>query len=239
MNLYLEGNIGAGKTTLTNILGKLLPSATTTLEPVDHWMSYRNADGRNLLDLFYSDIKRYSYLFQSVAFRTRILALEKTLATSTAKYNLFERSVYADRFCFAQNCYEGGNMSKIEWDDYTHWFDWLCQTFTLERKINGFIYVKTSPEVAYQRLIRRNRHGEESIPLEYLKALSAKHDQMMSHLAEKYPVLVIDGDQDFKNDESVQAAIVAQIIQKWPQFESAAKGPGSGAGVSVAPAPSE
>jgi len=85
MNLYIEGNIGAGKTTLTTILGQILPSASTTLEPVDEWMSFRDSDGQSLLDLFYGNIKRYSYLFQSVAFRTRMKSLEKTLATSEAK----------------------------------------------------------------------------------------------------------------------------------------------------------
>jgi len=111
-------------------------------------------------------------------------------------------------------------MSQIEWNDYTQWFDWLCQTFRLEDKINGFIYVKTSPEVAYQRLIRRNRHGEESIPLEYLKALAMKHDQMMGHLSTKYKVLVIDGDRDFKNNPEIQKDIVQKIAEMWPKEES-------------------
>lgn len=213
MNLYVEGNIGAGKTTLTSLLGELVDKSSVTLEPVDEWVSYRDSDGSSLLDKFYGDIKRYAYLFQSVAFRTRIKAFEKAIERSESKYNFLERSVYADRYCFAQNCYESGNMTQIEWIDYTKWFDWLIDMFQLDTKIHGFIYVRTSPEVAHQRLVKRQRHGEESIPLKYLQLLHEKHESMMTLLAKKYPVLVIDGDQDFKNDREIQRKIAEQITQ--------------------------
>jgi deoxyadenosine/deoxycytidine kinase len=215
MNIFIEGNIGAGKTTLTTLLGNLISSSTVTLEPVKEWMSVKNNDGRNLLEMFYSDITRYSYLFQSVAFRTRIQSMEKTMSESKEKYNFFERSVFADRHCFAENCYESGKMSGIEWNDYSNWFDWLSGHFNLDKKINGFIYIKTTPEVSHKRIVTRNRHGEEGIPMEYLKALSEKHDKMIEILSRKYPVLVIDGDLDFKNDKKIQEDIAHQVIKFW------------------------
>jgi deoxyadenosine/deoxycytidine kinase len=219
MNIFVEGNIGAGKTTLTTLLGSLIPSSSVTLEPVKEWMEQKNDDGRNLLEMFYSDISRYSYLFQSVAFRTRIQSMEKTIEKtmneSKEKYNFFERSVFADRYCFAENCYESGKMSKIEYNDYISWFDWLAKNFKFNEKIHGFIYVKTTPEIAHQRIVSRNRHGEETIPFEYLKALSDKHEKMFKLLEEKYPVLVVDGDLDFKNNKEIQQNIAEQVIKFW------------------------
>lgn len=219
MNIFIEGNIGAGKTTLTTLLGQLIESSTVTLEPVKDWMSYKNTDGKNLLEMFYGDISRYSYLFQSVTFRTRIQSMENTLSKSKEKYNFFERSVFADKYCFAENCHESGKMNKIEWEDYCKWFDWLSTHFKLDQKINGFVYVKTSPEVSHKRIVERNRHGEETIPMEYLKALSEKHDKMIDTLKTKYPVLIIDGNLDFKNDKKVQDDIANQVVKFWNNLE--------------------
>lgn len=209
----LEGNIGAGKSTLLGILGKEL-SVDVRFEPTDKWQSI--GSGENLLDLFYKDTPRWAYTFQSYAFISRIqMQMKDVAAQSQHAVQIFERSVFCDRFCFAKNCYESGLMSKLEWDIYQEWFSWLVGSYVT--KPDGFIYLKTSPEKSYERLAKRNRSEESAIPLDYLKSLHGKHEDWLinkievpSHLAE-IPVLVLDCDNEFEQDRDERARKVEAV----------------------------
>ena len=134
--LILEGNIGAGKSTFLRILKNNL-DLNIVFEPTDKWQNVGD-DGGNLLDLFYKDIKRWAYTFQSYAFITRVQAqLEYESKKNNKEIFVLERSVYCDRYCFAKNCFEMGSMSALEWQIYKEWFSWLVEGYM--RKPNGFI----------------------------------------------------------------------------------------------------
>jgi len=194
--LFVEGNIGTGKSTFLN---KLSQEFKVILEPVDEWTKTRNANGKNLLEEFYSDPARNAYLFQSIAFRSR---MKNIVNQDTA---IIERSIYTDRNVFAKACREDGLISDIEWNDYCGWFDWLTNEFKV--KPTGFIYLRCDPKVSYERVQKRSRSGEESISLDYLKKLHQKHDQWLLN-EEKTPVLVVDVNEDFENDpEKLQSMI--------------------------------
>src|SRR5579872_5372147 len=100
----VEGNIGSGKSTMLSILKNQLP-VTVIPEPTIKWQQV--GDHGNLLDLFYKDIPRWGYTFQSYAFLTRIQALleyyNSAIDTRSQEILILERSVYCDRFCFAKN----------------------------------------------------------------------------------------------------------------------------------------
>src|SRR5271170_5009913 len=107
--LILEGNIGAGKSTLIKLLSPN-PNLEVIPEPTDKWQ--HNAGGENLLELFYKDTPRWAYTFQSNAFLTRIQAIfEQQKKSPDKEIFLLERSIYCDRFCFAKNCFESGLMT--------------------------------------------------------------------------------------------------------------------------------
>lgn len=199
---FIEGNIGSGKSTF---LAKLKEKYNVIMEPVDTWTSMKNTDGKNLLEEFYTDQKRYAYTFQSIAFRTRVKSL---IESKIDGINLAERSIYSDRNIFAQTCYENGNMNQIEFDDYTNWFTWLEESFDI--KPSGYIYLRADPDISYSRISKRSRSGEETIPLDYLKSLHEKHDNWL--LNEKN-VLVLDVNQDFENDPVVFDAMLTQVSQ--------------------------
>lgn len=198
----LEGNIGAGKSTLLRILGEHLPVDIVS-EPTDKWQKVGAAG--NLLDLFYKDTPRWAYTFQSYAFVSRIQTiLEHQQAHADGVTQVLERSVYCDRFCFAKNCYEAGLMSALEWQIYQEWFSWLVENYT--QKPSGFIYLKTSPQVCFERLSKRGRSEEAAIPLEYLVSLHNKHEDWLvygrdvTEYLKNVPVLVLDCDEEFEQD---------------------------------------
>jgi len=168
-------------------------------EPVNEWTNMKNSNGKNLLEEFYGDQTRYAYTFQSVAFRTRVKNLENCDPNT-----IIERSIFTDRNVFAKTCHENGMMNDIEWSDYTGWFDWLADRFNVKPK--GFIYLRASPEISFERIKKRSRSGEETIPFEYLKELHNKHENW---LMDEPNVLVLDVNEEFeKNPEKLQEMII-------------------------------
>lgn len=210
--LVVEGNIGAGKSTFLTILQKNL-AVDAVFEPTDKWNVGQEG---NLLDLFYKDTSRWAYTFQSYAFITRIQSiLENQAKCSSHPVQVLERSVYCDRFCFAKNCFEDGNMSELEWEIYKEWFSWLVENYV--QKPSGFIYLKTSPEVCLSRLKQRDRSEESSIPLAYLQSLHNRHEDWLVKKSENLaylqdvPVLILNCDRDFEHDKTVQKELVQAV----------------------------
>ena len=179
---FIEGNIGVGKSTLVE---KLKDNGMITLqEPVDAWSNVRNSNGKNILQEFYGDPKRWAYTFQSIAFRSRILGMK-----NLPERCIVERSVFTDRMVFAETAHDEGNIDEIEWNDYVIWFDFVMDI--AGSKPTGIIYLRGSPETCLEQIKRRGRVGEEGITIDYLRALHRKHDKWLS---EEENVLVLDID---------------------------------------------
>ncbi len=207
-----EGNIGAGKTTFLKVINTFL-NAQVVYEPHTKW---QNVSGENLLERFYADTQRWAYTFQTYAFVTRVLERERAALQSGFPFQILERSVFSDRYCFAQNCYELGLMNALEWKLYQEWFAWLVDGYMA--KPSGFIYLQTDPVVCYKRLLKRNRSEEVGVTLEYLQQLHDKHEKWLirkegvAQYLKEVPVLVIPCDEDFELDREMQKAHMAKII---------------------------
>lgn len=214
--LIIEGNIGAGKSTFLQLLEKHLV-IDPVYEPHQKWQNIGN--GENLLEKFYSDISRWAYTFQTYAFVTRVLEQERKFKEATCDVQILERSVFSDRYCFAKNCYEMGVMQPIEWQIYRDWFRWLVDGYAT--KPTGFIYLQADPQVCYDRLRKRNRQEESSVPLDYLKRLHEKHEQWLLQKQEiaayltDVPVLILPCDNDFESSEAELQRHLAAIVEKF------------------------
>lgn len=208
----VEGGIGAGKSTFLKVVNTFL-NAQVVYEPHTKW---QDIGGENLLERFYEDTKRWAYTFQSYAFVTRVLEREKAALINKHPFQILERSVFSDRYCFAKNCYELGLMTELEWKLYQEWFEWLVSNYM--PKPSGFIYLQTDPIVCYKRLLKRNRQEETNVTLEYLQLLHDKHEKWLIQkegivdYINDIPVLVIPGDEDFEGNRGLQKAHMAKII---------------------------
>jgi len=186
---FLEGNVGTGKSTFLKELEN--EGLGVIYEPVKQWENMKNSSGKNLIEEFYGNQSRYAYTFQSIAFRTRVKNIE-----NCSPDTIIERSIFTDKNVFAKTCYENGMMNDIEWNDYSEWFSWLSDRFNV--KPNGFIYLQASPEVSYDRIKKRSRSGEETIPFDYLERLHNKHEKW---LMDEPNVLILNVDEDFENNK--------------------------------------
>lgn len=191
---FIEGNISSGKSTLVDML-KSRGHAVFD-EPVNEWTSkYIECDGENILQKFYDNMARWSFQFEVAIMTTRYKRLMEALA-SNAEVVFLERSLWTDRKCFAQNLYEEGNMTKLEWTIYCEWFDTFMEaTSYVLRGVDVFyIHLHTEPDECHRRMLERARKEEKGVPLDYLKLLDNKHREWLSgdwH----HQVLVINGHQ--------------------------------------------
>lgn len=199
--ISLDGNIGSGKTTL---LGEIRNKVNVHVvdEPVAQWTALKNAEGINLLELFYQDKKRWAYTFQNCAILTRLKNI-KDAVEAGHKIIITERSILTDKYVFAEMLRDAGDMDPLEWELYESWFD----IFGKEYPVNGIIYVSTNAYISKERIQIRNRIGEENINIEYLEALDIQHKKWIENT--NIPVLTLstEGVTVEKNIEEIKLFI--------------------------------
>ena len=206
----IEGNIGSGKSTLLSNLRQHYENNSNVVflkEPVDEWEKIKDENGETILKKFYADQEKYSFPFQMMAYVSRLKVLRdtlKTIKTDTEDKNIIiitERSLYTDKMVFAKMLYDSKKIEHVNYQIYLNWFD----TFSDEFPVNKVVYVKTSPDKCYHRIVKRSRTGEENIPLEYLTSCSIYHDNMLDKENQScvcLDQLILDGNVDIYENEN-------------------------------------
>lgn len=163
--ITISGNIGTGKTTVLNRLEKLLDhnSFDFITEPVEKWRSVTDETGKNALDYFYTEPKKYAFNFQILAFITRLNQIQSVAHNN--KHIISERSLEEDRHVFARKMNVGGLISNIEYRTYCEWYG------TQAIKPHLIFYLETPPAVCLERLKQRDRKEEKVVGIEYLKSI--------------------------------------------------------------------
>jgi len=203
--ISIEGNIGSGKSTLVDELKKRFDDETIAFlsEPVDVWREIKDQDGVDLLTNFYKNQEKFSFHFQMAAYISRIAAITKLHENKKIKLIIVERSIWTDKNVFAKMLFDDGKISTLEYNIYLKWFDEFSKL--INHSLN--IYIKTKPEVAFERVTKRNRSGE-TIPFEYLKKCHNYHDDWLSSNSQ-----IIDGNIELPNEINVR--IVEEIIKSY------------------------
>jgi deoxyadenosine/deoxycytidine kinase len=141
------------------------------------------------------------------AFMTRIQKIKNERVSG--KINLTERSILSDYRIFAKMLFDDGKITAVEWKLYEDWFNWLSYEFnSVPKKI---IYLRCDPDVAFQRIHKRNRMEESGITFEYIEKLHKYHDDWLLNEKE-IPVLVIDVSSEFESDDAKVNEIYAKIM---------------------------
>ena len=149
----LEGNIGAGKTTIMKIIGQYFTSVEFVEEPVSQW---QNLGGMNLLDAFYSDPKRWGFSFELFSMLSKI----KDLLNADNSYKpviVIERSILSNRV-FMDLSHELGKLEEIEYTMLMNTYHFYLQH--VYPQLSGIIYLDTPVDECIKRITKRNR-GEE------------------------------------------------------------------------------
>lgn len=189
--MCVEGNIGSGKTTFLNHFKKY-DNITILEEPVNLW---QNVAGTNLLELMYSDLPRYTFLFQSYVLLTM---LQRHTYETPLPYKIMERSLYSSR-CFVENIKRSKLIHDVEVTVLENWTEWCINNANI--KMDLIVYIRTSPEIAYQRVQKRERQEETSLTIEYLKKIHNIHEEWLYHqtlFKVPTPILIFDGNKNLE-----------------------------------------
>jgi deoxyadenosine/deoxycytidine kinase len=176
----LEGNIGAGKSTIINQLKEIYKDNTDIvflLEPTDTWETFRDKQtNTTILHKFYEDQRRYAFTFQVMAYSTRLSLMRKTIRENPdCKVILCERSLDADKEVFAKMLREYGLMEEVEHAIYLQFF----REYSNEISLDAILYLDVSPEICFERIRQRAREGEMAITVAYLKRCKLFHDDWL------------------------------------------------------------
>jgi deoxyadenosine/deoxycytidine kinase len=194
-HIAVAGNIGAGKTTLTEMLSKhykWIPH----FEDVDH--------NPYLMD-FYEDMPRWSFNLQIYFLNSRLQQLVEIQKGSETVIQ--DRTIYEDANIFAPNLHEMGLMSKRDFDNYFHFFQTLK---SLVQPPDLLIYLNASVPTLVGQIQKRGREYEENIRLDYLKRLNEYYNKWIDSYKEG-SLLVIDVD---KNKFAEREEDLGEIIRK-------------------------
>lgn len=186
----IEGNIGAGKSTLLKHFQNF-PGIETYPEPIEWW---RNLNGHNLLDLMYTDTKSWLKVFQSYVQLTRLQIQTTKPQSSSTTVQMFERSLQNNRYCFMEMAHQNGVMHAADFAVLDQWFRWIRANVDIG--LDLIVYLRSTPEVVYERVRARARPEEDGLTLEYLKQLHESHEKwLMTEEFNTAPVLVLDADR--------------------------------------------
>lgn len=195
-HIAIAGNIGAGKTTLTEMLSKHYK-----------WIpQFEDVEQNPYLNDFYEDMPRWSFNLQIYFLNRRLIQLlEIQAGTETV---IQDRTIYEDANIFAPNLHEMGLMSKRDFANYFQFFE------TLKKMVQPpdlLIYLKASVPTLVFQIQKRGREYEENIRLDYLKRLNEFYNRWTESYTEG-PILIIDVDKNkFAEDEEHMGDIITKI----------------------------
>jgi len=198
MHIAIVGNIGAGKTTLAEILAK-----SYGWDPL-----YEAVDNNPYLEDFYNDMKRWSFNLQIYFLNSRYRQLMDI--QKSGRNTVQDRTIYEDAFIFAENLHDMGLMTTRDFDNYRSIFDNMTSYI---KPPDLLVYLKASVPTLVNNIQRRGRDYETGIRLDYLSKLNDKYQKWIGGY-KLGKLLVIDKDIiDFANNVEDRATVV-QLIER-------------------------
>lgn len=177
--IAIAGNIGAGKSTLTQMLADAC-----------QWQPFFEANAENpYLADFYADMTRWSFHSQVFFLGKRLEHHHQlTLHPGTV---VQDRTVYEDAEVFARNLYEQGVMADRDYDAYHRLYSAISAFLPAPDLI---IYLQASTDTLLAHIDQRGREFERHIERDYLERLNALYDRWIDGWVYS-PVLRVDMDR--------------------------------------------
>ena len=178
MHIAIAGNIGSGKSTLTELLSRHY-GWEARFEAVDH---------NPYLEDYYRDIHRWSFNLEVFFLKERFRDL---LAIDHAAHTIIQdRTIYEGVYVFVANNKDMGHLSDRDYHTYMDLFDNMMEMVRLP---DLMIYLRASVPHLVGNIQKRGRDYEQTMNLEYLQNLNQRYDDFIFN---KYKGRVITIEKD-------------------------------------------
>lgn len=193
--IVIEGQIGAGKTTMGEILSAELnlPLYKELTNPYTH----------DLLNRFYREKQRWAFTLQVHFLNERFRKIKQIMQTGGG---ILDRSIFGDRI-FAEVLHEDGDMQDFEFFTYTTLMDTMLEHAQNPRLL---VYLDSSVDTALERIRQRDRGIESTIPREYLEKLNRHYLEWYKQY-DISPKIWIDTDQSPLHSEEGRHSALEKI----------------------------
>jgi deoxyadenosine/deoxycytidine kinase len=196
MYFAIAGNIGAGKTSLAELLSKHYGWEAHFEDVIDN----------PYLDDFYNHMERWSFNLQIYFLNSRFRQLNGF--KNSNKHFIQDRTIYEDAHIFAPNLHAMGLMNQRDFNNYQSLFG------LMESVVEGpdiLIYLRSSIPNLVHKIHKRGREYENSISIEYLSRLNERYEAWISTY-DKGKLLIVDVDQiDFVENKEDLGKIIEKI----------------------------
>ncbi|SIS77230.1 deoxynucleoside kinase [Belliella pelovolcani] len=182
MHIAVSGNIGSGKTTLTEKLAKHYG-----------WKAeFEAVENNPYLADFYEDMKRWSFHLQVYFLNSRFNQINKI--RQNAESVIQDRTIYEDAYIFAANLHKSNLISQRDYDNYLNLFHSMIE---FVQAPDLLIYLKADIPKLVGQIEKRGRDYENAIRIDYLKNLNSHYEDWISGY-DKGKLLIVDvNDMDF------------------------------------------
>lgn len=196
MHIVIAGNIGSGKTTLTNLLAHHF-GWQARFEQVAH---------NPYLEDYYKDIARWSFNLEVFFLKERFRDL---LAINNSEENIVQdRSIFEGVYVFTANNHEMGNMSDRDFETYMQLFDDMLSVVKLP---DLMIYLRSTVPHLVSNIANRGRGYEQQMPIDYITNLNNRYDDFIYN---KYTGRVLTfqvDDMDFEHNPADRKRVFTAI----------------------------
>ncbi len=177
--IAVAGNVGAGKSTLTKLVGEKLGFKT----------HYESVDTNPYLEDFYKDQSKWGFHLQLYFLSQRFK--QQHLITNNGFNNIQDRSIYEDVEIFAKNLYDSGVMSEKDYNTYRELFHNMVSHL---KSPDLLIYLDGSIESIIDRIDKRGREMEKLVNHSYWENIHKRYDNFISKY-DKSNILVVNIDE--------------------------------------------
>jgi deoxyadenosine/deoxycytidine kinase len=197
--IVVAGNIGVGKTSLTERIGARM-----------NWLTgFESVSDNPYLPDFYADMKSWSFHLQVYFLGHR--ADQYLQAANASRSAILDRSIYEDAYIFARALHHMGNLSERDYLAYRRLFEVVMNGLPAPHLL---IYLKAPVEVLMERIHRRARGIETGITVSYLTLLESFYEEWLGSF-DLCPMLTIRTDNlDYVNQESALETVTRSITAK-------------------------
>lgn len=180
--VLLVGNLGAGKTTLAKCLG----------EHFGWWVGIESVSDNPYLDDFYAEMARWSFNLQIYFLNNRIRLHEQASGQSSGA--VLDRSIYEDRYIFAESLFDQGLLSPRDFQTYKELFDFVARGL---RSPDLVLYLTAPIPTLHERIQERGQTFERTLSFEYLARIEARYRDWISTLPAARLLVVDSTSVDF------------------------------------------